>query len=59
MPSWWELMIALLALIGAALLISDKGSRLWAVGIAVSVWLLAQFSIIALAFVNAWYGLVG
>lgn len=58
MPSWWELMITLIALVGLALLISEKGSRLWAAGIAVSVWLLAQFSIIALAFVNAWYGLV-
>lgn len=59
MPSWLELAISLGALILLALLISEKGSRLWAVGIAISLWLLASFSIVALAFASAWYELVG
>lgn len=59
MPSWWELVISLVALVLLALLVSEKGSRLWAVGIAISLWLLASFSIVALGFVSAWYGLVG
>lgn len=59
MPSVAQMAITLGALVLLALLVSEKGSRLWAVGIAISLWLLASFSVIALAFVNAWYGLVG
>lgn len=59
MPNWLELVISLVALVLLALLVSEKGSRLWAVGIAISLWLLASFSIVALAFANAWYELVG
>lgn len=59
MPSWWEMaIISFVTLVLLALLVSEKGSRLWAVGIAIALWLLASFSVVAMAFISAWYGLV-
>lgn len=58
MPTWPELVITLVALVLLALLLSDKGERIWASVIAVFTWVLVEFSIVAVAFIGAWRGLV-
>lgn len=58
MPTITDLAFTFVAVVGTGLLVADKGYRLWAALVSVAVWLLVEFAIVALAFVNAWYGLV-
>lgn len=58
MPSLTELAITLVAMVGLALLVSEKGDKIWACVIAVVTWLLVEFTFVLLGFLTAWYGLV-
>lgn len=46
MPTVTELVLTFLSCLGIAVLVSEKGERVWAVFVAAVVWLMLEFSFV-------------